>query len=104
MVNAQLLKLLNAGMRHMDKTNHWPKKAWTSANSFVCLNVAQGANCRDGTSKESVTFASLTNPNKWAWTIAADAKCLEPITANCRNRGTGISEAYGIKARTSSAD
>jgi len=78
-------------------------KAWTSSASFVCLNVAQGANCRDA-NKISVTFASLTLPNKWAWTSAADAKCLEPITANCRNRGTGISEAYGIRARTSSAD
>lgn len=68
------------------------KKAWTSANSFVCLNVAQGVNCRDS-NKLSVTFASLTNPNKQAWTSAADAACLEPINANCRNRGTGISEA-----------
>jgi len=79
------------------------KKAWTSADSFVCSNVAQGANCRDS-NKLSVTFASLTNPNKMAWTSADEALCLETINANCRNRGTGISEALGLKARTSNTD
>jgi len=79
------------------------KKAWTGTDSFVCNNVAQGANCRDS-NKLSVTFASLTNPNKMAWTSADEALCLETINANCRNRGTGISEALGLKARTSNTD
>lgn len=42
--------------------------------------------------------------NKDAWTSANDSLCATVATTNCRNRGTGISEAFGTKAWTGAND